>query len=125
MASKLILVVDDNDQVRHVFGAILNYDGYRVLEAANGQEALDKALEHWPALILMDISMPVLDGFAATKLIRANVLIRDTVIIAVTGENLESPEYEGSDELFNNCFAKPLSPALILAEVQRMIGPPR
>jgi two-component system, cell cycle response regulator DivK len=124
MASKLILIVDDNDQVRNVFCAVLNYDGYRVLEAMNGQEAVEKTLLHRPALILMDISMPVLDGFAATKIIRAEPESRDTVIIAVTGEDLTGPEYNGSATLFNNYFVKPLSPARILAEVQRMIGPP-
>src|SRR5687768_5284292 len=125
MATKLILIVDDNDQVRSVFCAVLNYDGYRVLEAVDGQDAVEKTLLHRPALILMDISMPVLDGFAATRIIRAEPAIRDTVIIAVTGEDLTAPKFNGSATLFNNTFVKPLSPARVLAEVQRMIGPPR
>jgi two-component system, cell cycle response regulator DivK len=119
--SKLILIVDDSADARFVLGAILNYDGYRVVEAVNGKEAVEKACRHRPDLILMDIQMPVMDGMTAARLIRAEPSLERTIIIAVTGEDLSRDEFTDSIQVFNNCFPKPITPA---AEVQRMIGPP-
>lgn len=79
-----VLVVEDFDESRFVMKLSLELRGYRVLEAINGQEAVDIARREPLDLILMDLSLPVLDGFAATRRIRDEARSRDVPIIAVT-----------------------------------------
>ena len=79
-----IMVVDDSEDIRELVRVQLTHLGYRVIEAANGREAVEAVSEKCPALILMDITMPVLDGFEATRLIRAMTDICGIVIIAFT-----------------------------------------
>jgi CheY-like chemotaxis protein len=125
MQSKLILIVDDSDNARFVFGAILNYDGYRVLEASDGVEAVGKARDHNPDLILMDLDMPGMSGVETAQAIRELCPNAKPLIAAVTGFNpVEEVISAESMSLFDGCFFRPLSPARVLAEVQRMIGPP-
>jgi CheY-like chemotaxis protein len=79
-----VLVVDDSEDIRELMRVQLTILGYRVLEASNGQEAVEAVREECPALILMDINMPVLDGLEATRLIREMAEICGVVIIAFT-----------------------------------------
>jgi CheY-like chemotaxis protein len=125
MPSKLILVVDDNMDARFVFAAILNFDGYRIIEALNGERGVAYALEHKPDLILMDINMPTMDGFRAAELIRENELARGIPIIAVTANSFNQDQTRRARLLFNGWLTKPVTAYTVLAEVQRMIGPPR
>jgi two-component system, cell cycle response regulator DivK len=77
-----VMVVDDSDDLRELMVFQLQRLGYQTIEAANGQEAIDLARKAHPSLILMDINMPVLDGLAATRIIRGNGQLRDTAIVA-------------------------------------------
>ena len=89
--SKIILIAEDYDDARSYMVLLMESYGYEVYEAANGQEAIELAKEHHPNLILMDISMPLMDGLTATQIIRKSVEDISTVpIIAITafGENL-------------------------------------
>lgn len=79
-----VMIVDDNDDIRDVFRRQLEMLGYRVLEAVDGQEAIDLVLLEVPKLILMDLTMPRLDGFEATRLIRQSTPNPALVIIACT-----------------------------------------
>ncbi|MFN2516774.1 MAG: response regulator [Pyrinomonadaceae bacterium] len=79
-----ILVVEDFDDTRFMIKLSLELNGYRVLEAVNGQQAVDIARRQPLDLILMDLGLPVLDGFAATCLIREDARLRDMPIVAVT-----------------------------------------
>jgi CheY-like chemotaxis protein len=85
-----VLVVDDSEDIRELMRVQLTILGYRVVEASNGQEAVEAVREECPALILMDISMPILDGLGATRLIRETAEICGVVIIAFTA--LESAQ---------------------------------
>jgi two-component system cell cycle response regulator DivK len=82
--STTVLVVEDFDETRLMIKMSLNMRGYRVVEAVNGQEAVEMARREHPNLILMDLSLPVLDGFAATRRIREDAALRDVPIVAVT-----------------------------------------
>jgi CheY-like chemotaxis protein len=124
MPSKLVLIVDDNLDARYVLGAILNHDGYRVVTAENGAEAVACAQKHRPDLILMDIAMPVMDGLTATRLIRERKETASTPVIALTGNTFSAEEREAVCALFTACFTKPIAPGRVLAEVQRLIGLP-
>jgi|1186.fasta_scaffold33137_2 two-component system cell cycle response regulator DivK len=121
---KLILIVEDNEDARFVFSAILNFDGYRIVEAVDGGAAVVCALEHLPDLIITDIDMPVMDGFQAARLIRADHHTALIPIIAITGRSFTAAQQTESETLFDGCFIKPMQPSRVLAEVQRLIGSP-
>lgn len=115
-----VLVVDDYGDVRDVLARILTDAGFRVRTACNGLEALIAAYEMRPRVIVMDVSMPVLDGVEATRLIKAGETTRDARVIAYTG----NPSFDDSPTrpLFAAVLAKPATPAAVLATVQQVAG---
>ena len=121
---KLILIVEDNEDTRFVFSAILNYDGYRIVEATDGSDGVVCARKHLPDLIITDIDMPVMDGFEAARRIRADVHTAPIPILAITGHTFTMAQQTEADALFDGCFTKPMQPSRVLAEVDRLIGPP-
>jgi CheY-like chemotaxis protein len=82
-----ILVVEDYEDTSLAMRLALESQGYHILEAADGEQAVALASRERPDIILMDLSLPVLDGIAATEQIRARPELRDTIIVAVTGHN--------------------------------------
>jgi CheY-like chemotaxis protein len=82
-----ILVVEDYDDVSLAMRLALERQGYRILEAPDGEQAVEVAARERPDIVLMDLQLPVLDGLAATRRIRANPELRDTVVVAVTAHN--------------------------------------
>lgn len=87
--AKTVLVVEDYDDSRYMMGRLLEMSGYRVLEAANGREAVQIAERECPDVVLMDLQMPVLDGFTATSLIRRIESICDVPVIAVSAQSTD------------------------------------
>lgn len=79
-----VLVVEDEPDIRLLLRTVLESEGYRVVEAATGKDAVSAAAEARPNLILMDISLPLLDGLSATRLIKADDALRDTPVLAVS-----------------------------------------
>ena len=82
---KRILIVEDSDDTRFVYAAILSLDGYEIFEAADGEAGVASALENRPDLIITDINMPGLNGFDVARRVRADERIAGTPIVAVTG----------------------------------------
>lgn len=82
-----VLIVEDYEDARYTMRLALEVYGYRVLEAENGHRAIEIALHDRPGVILMDISMPVIDGLTATKRIREDESMRETIIVALTAHN--------------------------------------
>lgn len=115
-----VLVVDDYGDVRDVLARILKDAGFLVRTASNGLEALIAAYEMRPRVIVMDVSMPVLDGVEATRLIKAGATTRDARVIAYTG----NPSFDNSPTrtLFAAVLTKPATPAAVLATVQQVAG---
>lgn len=89
MMAKKILIVEDNEVNRLLMKDILAYYGYEIIEAANGAEGIEKAKECGPELILMDMQMPVMDGFAAVTLLKADPGTRDIKIICITSFSMK------------------------------------
>ncbi len=116
----VVLVVDDYGDVRDVVARVLEDAGFIVRTAANGLEALIAAYEMRPGVIVMDVSMPVLDGVEATRLIKAGEATRDVRVIAYTG----NPSFDDSPSrtLFAAVLTKPATPAAVLATVQHVAG---
>ena len=83
-----ILLVEDNEAIRHAFSILLEEHGYRVGQAATGQEALDAARSGHPDLILMDLGLPDINGLEVTRQLKSEEATRDIVIVALTGHAL-------------------------------------
>jgi two-component system, cell cycle response regulator DivK len=115
-----VLVVDDYGDVREVLAHVLRNAGFAVRTAANGLEALIAAYEMRPGVIVMDVSMPVLDGIEATRLIKAGEATRDVRVIAYTGN--ASFEDGPTRTLFDAVLQKPATPDAVLATVQHVAG---
>jgi CheY-like chemotaxis protein len=115
-----VLVVDDSGEVRNVVARILEDAGFLVRTASNGLEALIAAYEMHPRVVVMDVSMPVLDGIEATRLIKAGEATRDARVIAYTGN--PSVETSPTRPLFAAVLTKPATPAVVLATVQQVAG---
>ena len=110
-----VLVVDDYGDVREVLAELLQDAGFVVRTAANGLEALIAAYEMRPGVIVMDVSMPVLDGIEATRLIKASTATRDARVIAYTG----NPSFDdnAAQTLFAAVLLKPATPETLIATV--------
>jgi signal transduction histidine kinase len=119
---RTILVVDDKLENRLVLMGLLKPLGFKILEASNGQDCVDKALENIPDLILMDLMMPVMTGFEATKKIRAIPELDGTVIIAISANVFESKRQQSMETGCNDFIAKPFSNQELLDELQNSLN---
>jgi len=103
-----VLVVDDNADTRVVVRWMLERWGYNVVEAADGREALEKAVEHRPQLVVMDLSMPIADGYEAIRSIRAREEFASLPVIAVTAFD-RAVSREGAEAAgFDHYLSKPI-----------------
>jgi len=116
-----VLVVDDYADSRELLSMVLQNAGFVVRTASNGLEAVLAAYELRPAVIVMDMMMPVLDGMEATRLIKAIDELRDASVIAYTAQSslTELQADQKLDHLFSTVLAKPSPPELVVATVQR------
>lgn len=118
--SRTILIVDDNPEERGIFSAYLHFVGARLLEAADGADGLAIAREELPDLILLDLTMPVMDGWEMIGHLQADVGLRTIPVVAITAHHLEWERLER--EGFCGYLEKPLSPHAVLLEVERCLG---
>ncbi len=106
----LVLIADDNADSRAMYAEYLAYVGFRVLVAANGEEAVKLALQARPDLILMDIMMPRVDGYEATRSLRADERTKGTTIVAVTCLDRSGAEAQMRDAGCDLLVTKPFLP---------------
>ena len=119
---KTVLLVEDNEDNRIVYSTILRHFGYSVTEALNGEEGIMKARTEKPDLILMDISIPVIDGWEATQVLKHDPTTKDIPIIALTAHALASDREKAMEVGCDGYLAKPCEPRAVVAEVQRFLG---
>ena len=91
-AGSTILLVEDNETIRHAFGILLEESGYRVLQAGTGGEALEIAGRALPDLVLMDLGLPDASGLDVTRRLKSDARTRDISVVAITGRALETDE---------------------------------
>jgi CheY-like chemotaxis protein len=119
-----ILVVEDNEQNRILMRQILTYHGYDVLEATDGLTGLEMARAHMPALILLDIQMPVMNGFAVIRELRNNPELRKIKAIAVTSFAMKGDREKALQAGFDEYVTKPIDtrkfPELVKQVLSRM-----
>jgi two-component system, cell cycle response regulator DivK len=118
----LILVVDDYEDAREMYAEYLRFCGFRVAEARNGNEALEQAFTLKPDLILMDLSLPGMDGWEATRQLKADDRTRNIPVVALTGHALAGAS-EGAKRAGCDSFVtKPCLPDDLVVEVRRMLS---
>jgi two-component system, cell cycle response regulator DivK len=120
--AKTVLLVEDNEDNRTVYRTILEHFGYGVIEARNGEDGVRMAREDSPDLILMDISIPVIDGWEATKILKADEQTRQIPIIALTAHALATDRAKATEVGCDGYLAKPCEPRRVVAEVEKFIG---
>jgi two-component system cell cycle response regulator DivK len=116
--SKRILVVEDQEDLRGVLHTLLSDSGYTVIEAADGQAGVAMALSERPDLILMDIQLPVLDGYDATRQIKASPDLKETPIIAVSSFAMKGDEEKARAAGCDHYVTKPYSPIQLLRMIR-------
>src|SRR5213083_1514956 len=118
----LVLVVEDYPDAREMYTAYLQFSGFDVAEATNGIEAIDKTVELLPDIILMDLALPRMDGWEATRRLKLDERTRHIPIVALTGHALAG-HAEGARQAGCDSFVtKPCLPDALVAEIQRMLG---
>jgi two-component system cell cycle response regulator DivK len=120
--SKRILVVDDQEDLRGVLHDLLTGSGYAVIEAADGEAGVAKAKSDHPDLILMDIQMPVIDGYEATRRIKADPDLKTIPIVAVSSFAMKGDEEKARAAGCDHYVTKPYSPMQLLRLIRGLLG---
>ena len=119
--SKQILIVEDQEDNRRILRDLFASAGYELIEAESGEDALAALATSRPDLILMDIQLPVMDGYEATRQIRTNPDLKSVPIIAVTSYALAGDEAKALAVGCNAYVSKPYSPRALLAKVREYL----
>jgi two-component system cell cycle response regulator DivK len=121
MPMKTILVVDDTDWNRDLLVQLLEED-YTILQAVDGADGVRMAEEHKPDLILMDLGMPIMDGWEATRTIKANDALKNIPIIAVTSHAMVGDEIDARKAGCDDYLSKPIDEEALMEKIKRLIG---
>ncbi len=125
MANELILIIEDNEKNRKLLRDVLQVKGYKTIESETAELGLELAQNQSPALILMDIQLPGMDGITALKKLRADNNTRNIPVIAVTASALTHNRQTLLAEGFDGYQTKPISLKDFLGEVERVLGTKR
>ena len=119
-----VLVVDDYADAREMYSEYLQFSGFDVVEATNGREALQRAVEDQPDIILMDLSWPVMDGWEATRRLKADDRTAAIPVVALTGHALAGIS-EGAMKAGCDAFVtKPCLPEDLVREIRKVLDSP-
>ena len=119
--SKRILVVEDHEENRRILRLLLTKAGFELIEAETGEEGVRLAETERPDLILMDIQLPGLDGYEATRRIKANPDLRAVPLIVVTSYALSGDEIKAKEAGSDGYVTKPFSPRALLAKIREYL----
>jgi two-component system, cell cycle response regulator DivK len=122
MSAHLVLIIEDNEKNRKLCRDVLQAKGYQTVESETAEEGLKLALEKSPALILMDIQLPGMDGIAALKHLRAEPKTKDIRVIAITASAMTHNRTTMLAEGFDGYQTKPISLKDFLGEVERVLS---
>lgn len=118
----LILIVDDYDDNREMYASYLEFSGMRVAEAVNGREALSKTVALMPDLVVMDLSLPGIDGWEATRTIKQDARTRGILVLALTGHALEGASQGAKAAGCDGFLTKPCLPEDLFREIKTMLS---
>jgi len=118
-----VLLVDDYPDAREMYTEYLEFSGFDVVEAGNGMEALQKAVDASPDIILMDLSLPVMDGWEATRRLKAHPALKDVPVIALSAHAMIGDEDRARQAGCDDYLSKPLNDVLLFAKITKFLGP--
>src|SRR5205807_6135356 len=118
MAGELVLIVEDNDKNMKLFRDVLQATGYSTLEATSGEEAVELARSHEPALVLMDVQLPGIDGVEALARLRRDELTASIPVLALTAQAMSGDRERFLDVGFDGYLAKPVDVAQLVQVVR-------
>jgi two-component system alkaline phosphatase synthesis response regulator PhoP len=116
-----ILLVDDEQDILEIVGYNLSQEGYQIVTASNGKEAIAKAKKEHPQLIIMDVMMPEMDGMEACENIRKIPELQDTIITFLTARSEDYSQVAGFDAGADDYIAKPIKPKVLISKVQALL----
>jgi len=116
-----ILLVDDEQDILEIIGYNLSQEGYQIVTASNGKEAIAKAKKEHPQLIIMDVMMPEMDGMEACENIRKIPELQDTIITFLTARSEDYSQVAGFDAGADDYIAKPIKPKVLVSKVQALL----
>ncbi len=117
-----VLLVDDYSDAREMYSEYLRFSGFDVVEATNGVEALQRALDSAPDIILMDLSLPVMDGWEATRRLKQDTRTADIPVVALTGHALAGM-FEGAKSAGCDAFVtKPCLPEDLVKQIRSVLN---
>jgi two-component system, cell cycle response regulator DivK len=122
MSGELVLIVEDNPMNLRLARDVLEYHGFRTLEAGTAAEGLALAVEHRPDLVLMDIQLPDMDGVSALRRLRADPDTEDTTVVALTASVLQADRERLSEAGFDGYISKPIEVRLFPDQIRAHCG---
>ena len=121
MAGELILIIEDNEKNRKLARDVLQVKGYKTIESETAEDGLKLALDKSPALVLMDIQLPGMDGITALKQLRANPQTKSVPVIAITASAMTNNRQAMLAEGFDGYQSKPISVKDFFGELERVL----
>lgn len=118
----LVLVVDDYEDTRLIYAETLRFAGFDVAEAENGQDAIELATKIAPDVVIMDLAMPVMDGWEATRRLKSDPRTRDIHVVAVTGHAEPEHRVLASEAGCDDFVSKPLLPQHLVSRIKTYLG---
>ncbi len=116
-----ILLVDDEPDIIEILAYNLNNEGYQVFTAANGLEALEKAKQIIPHLVILDVMMPVMDGMEACEKMRATPALENTVIAFLTARSEDYSQVAGFESGADDYISKPIKPKVLISKIKALL----
>ncbi|MGB4592230.1 MAG: response regulator [Coriobacteriia bacterium] len=116
-----VLLVEDNPQNRYLVTFLLENTGYEVVTAEDGEEALAAVEEHVPDLILMDVQLPRMDGYEATRRIKADTRFRDTPLVALTAHSMKGDRAKALEAGCDDYITKPVDAEQLLRTIKTLL----
>ncbi|HEX5474499.1 MAG TPA: response regulator [Vicinamibacterales bacterium] len=120
-APPLVLIVDDNEDVREMYQTYLTYSGYRVMTAATGEDGLNAARTHRPHVILMDATMPGVDGWEATRQLKSDPALRHIPVLMLTAHAFPDVQTRAESAGCDGFVAKPCLPDELVEHVKSVL----
>ena len=118
----VVLLVDDYPDAREMYAEYLEFSGFEIVQAGNGVEAIERALDSEPDVILMDLSLPIMDGWEATRRLKADTRTAQIPVLAVTGHALTGISEEAKNAGCDGFITKPCLPEDLVKEIRKVLA---
>jgi two-component system alkaline phosphatase synthesis response regulator PhoP len=125
MKKSKILVVDDEVNITQILEFSIGAEGFEVISAQNGEEALEKARKEQPDLIILDIMMPKIDGYEACRILKANPLTRNIPVVLLTAKGRDIDKRLGYEVGATDYIVKPFSPNRLIERIHQLLSCPK